>query len=209
MALGEGTALSVLAGEAHRMPLPQQCAECQSFGSSPVDVVPADNRFASVLQKPSNSPMRVKALGNRGDPLTDLLEDPERCPGLAAAGIVEVARRLDLRPAPIKPIRAVGPIAGACFELDVEFGAPFCAHLLDLFGRDDVLADELLAVVFARRRMIADGFVHQWLRERWLVAFVVPVAAIAEHVDNDGMLEFLPELGAHFRGKSHRLWVVA
>src|SRR5436190_17922478 len=57
--------------------------------------------------------------------------------------------------------------------------------------------------------MIADCLVHQWLRERWLVAFVVPVAAIAEHVDNDGMLEFLPELGGHFRGKYHRLWVVA
>ena len=57
--------------------------------------------------------------------------------------------------------------------------------------------------------MIAYRLVHQRLRERRLVAFVVPVAPVAKHIDDDGMLEFLPELGRNLGSKHHCLRVVA
>ena len=47
------------------------------------------------------------------------------------------------------------------------------------------------------------------LGERGLVAFVVPEAPVAEHVDDDGVLELLPELGRDFGGIHHRLGIVA
>ena len=56
--------------------------------------------------------------------------------------------------------------------------------------------------------MLADCLVHQRLGERGLVAFVVSEAPVAEHVDDDGALEFLPELGRDFRGIDHRFRVV-
>ena len=57
--------------------------------------------------------------------------------------------------------------------------------------------------------MRRDRLVHQRLRERRLVAFVVAVAAIAEHVDDDRLLEFLPELGRDLGGEHHRFRIVA
>jgi hypothetical protein len=35
--------------------------------------------------------------------------------------------------------------------------------------------------------MLGDALIHQWLGEGRLVGLVVPVAAIAEHVDHHGL----------------------
>ena len=79
----------------------------------------------------------------------DLLERLERRAGLAAARIVGVARRLDVGPAAVEPVGAVGLVALARLQLGVEPGAPVGAHLLDLALGDDALADELLGVDLA------------------------------------------------------------
>ena len=57
--------------------------------------------------------------------------------------------------------------------------------------------------------MRADLLVHQRLGEHRLVALVVAVAAVAEHVDHDVALEVLAELGRDARDVDHRLGVVA
>ena len=57
--------------------------------------------------------------------------------------------------------------------------------------------------------MRADLLVHQRLGERRLVAFVVAEAPVAEHVDDDRLLEFLPELGRDLGGVDHRFGIVA
>ena len=47
--------------------------------------------------------------------------------------------------------------------------------------------------------------VHQRLGEGRLVALVVAEAAVAEHVDDDGLLELLAELGRDLGGDRPRL----
>ncbi len=54
-----------------------------------------------------------------------------------------------------------------------------------------------------------DALVHQGLREGRLVGLVVAEAAVAEHVDDDGLLELLPELGGDLRRIDDRFRVVA
>ena len=129
--------------------------------------------------------------------------------GVAAARIVAVVGGLEPGPAAIEPIGLVGAIALRRFQLDIEPAAPVRLHLLD-FGRgDDALADQLVAVDFQRRGMRGDRLVHQRLGERRLVALVVAVTAIAEHVDHDRLLEFLPELGRDLGGEHHGFGIVA
>ena len=57
--------------------------------------------------------------------------------------------------------------------------------------------------------MRCDRLVHQRLGERRLVAFVMAVAAIAEHVDDDRLLKFLPEFGRDLGGEHDRFRIVA
>ena len=57
--------------------------------------------------------------------------------------------------------------------------------------------------------MRGDRLVHQWLGEGRLVALVVAVPAVAEHVDDHRLLELLPELGRHLGGEHHGFRIVA
>ena len=57
--------------------------------------------------------------------------------------------------------------------------------------------------------MRGDRLVHQRLGERRLVALVMAVPAVAEHVDDDRLLEFLPELGRDLGGEDHGFRIVA
>ena len=57
--------------------------------------------------------------------------------------------------------------------------------------------------------MAGDLAVHHRLGEGRLVALVVAVAAIAEHVDHDRLVELLPELDRDLGGEHHRFRIVA
>ena len=57
--------------------------------------------------------------------------------------------------------------------------------------------------------MRRDLLVHHRLGERRLVALVVAVPAVAEHVDDDRLVEFLPELGRDLGGEHHGFGIVA
>ena len=57
--------------------------------------------------------------------------------------------------------------------------------------------------------MGADFFIHQRLGEARFVAFVMPEATIAPHVDDDRFLELLTEFGRHARREDDRLRIVA
>ena len=57
--------------------------------------------------------------------------------------------------------------------------------------------------------MRCDLLVHHRLGERRLVAFVVAMPAVAEHVDDDGLVEFLPEFDRDLGREHHRFRIVA
>ena len=67
-------------------------------------------------------------------------------------------------------------------------------HLVDLFLRDDALADELARINLAHALMFADALVHQRLRVARLVGLVVAVAAEAHQVDHHVLVEFHSEI---------------
>ena len=151
----------------------------------------------------------MEARRQRGDLLADLLERCDLDAGLAAARIVGIARRLETGPAPVEPIGLVGAVALRGVKLGVEVAAPVRLHLLDFAGGHDALVDKLFAVDFERRRVRRDRLVHQRLRERGLVALVVAVTPVAEHVDDERLLEFLPKLGRDLGGEDDGFRIVA
>ena len=180
--------------------------------ASPVDqsiLAPEFDGFAAVLQKPQQRAMEMKARFERGDLVADLLELADINAGLAAARILGIAGRLETGPAAVEPVGFVGAVALRRLELGVEAGPPIRFHLLDVGWRHHALADQLVAVDFQRGRMLGDRLVHQRLGERRLVAFVVAVPAVAEHVDDDRLLKLLPEFGRHLGGEHDGFRIVA
>ena len=140
----------------------------------------------------------------------DELQPVEVDAGLAAAIVVgEILGRLEAGPAAVEPVGLVGDIGLAGLEFGLEALTPVGAHLVDFALGDDAFLDQLLGVDLQRRRMGADGAVHQRLGEGRLVAFVVAEAAIAEHVDDDRLVELLPVFGGDLGAEHHRLGIVA
>src|SRR6516164_4184496 len=99
------------------MAFEQQRAKGKRLGRGPVDACAGLDRLAALLEKALDDPMQVKTLRHRGDLLADIAQRGESGASAAAARIVGVARRLDVGPAPVEPVRAVGLVALACFEL--------------------------------------------------------------------------------------------
>ncbi len=97
----------------------------------------------------------------------------------------------------------------AYLELLLKMPAPALLCLLELVGGEDALLGQLPSIDFKRRRMVGDGLVHQRLCEAGLVALVVAVAAIAEHVDDDRLVEALAELGRDLGGVDNSFRIIA
>ena len=79
---------------------------------------------------------------------------------------------------------------------------------LHVFGRHDAFAHETLAPHLSRRGMRLDRRVQRRLRERRLVALVVPVTTIADEIDEEVLLELRAIRDAKPHGGDARLQVV-
>ena len=66
----------------------------------------------------------------------------------------------------------------------------------------------MLGVDLTGRRKLGDLLVHQRLGERRLVALVMAVAAVADHVDHHVGLELLAEFGGDARRVDHGFGMV-
>ncbi len=151
--------------------------------------------------------LRRKPSGTRDQPLSQLAQQPGRDPGVAAA--IAVRRRFEPGPGAFEPVRLVRAIVLGRLELGFEPGDKARRHRLRLALGEDALGDQALGIDLPRRRMAGDRAVHQRLGEGRLVALVVPVAAIAEQVDDDVLFEFAAVFGGDAGDRDDRFGIVA
>ena len=209
VALREGAALRVLAGQPDRGAFLQQRAEGQRLRSRPVDALARLDRLGAVVEETLHRAVHVEPIGHRCDLLADFAQHVRLDAGIAAARIVGVGGGLQAGPAAVEPVGLVRLVALPRLVFGLEARAPVGLHLLDFAFGDDALADQLLGIDLQRRGMRTDRLVHQRLGERRLVAFVVAEAPVAPHVDDDRLLEFHPVFDRDLGGEGHRFRIVA
>ena len=86
MALREGAALAVLAGQAHRVAFVDQRAESQRFGHGPVDALAGLDHLAAIVEQPADGLVHVEPLRDRGEAKADLLQPDGVDAGAGRAG---------------------------------------------------------------------------------------------------------------------------
>ena len=74
MALREGAALRILAGQADRMALLEQRAEGKRLGGRPIDALAGLDRLGALIEETLNRLVDVEVLRNRRDLLADLAQ---------------------------------------------------------------------------------------------------------------------------------------
>src|SRR3546814_10642025 len=82
-------------------------------------------------------------------------------------------RRIETRPAPGEPVGLVRLVGLRRLEIAFEPRGEFGAARVGPAGVDHAFILQLRGAKLRHRRMLADAFVHQRLRERRLVAFVM------------------------------------
>ena len=195
VALAERAAPGVLAGEAHRRALEHERAERQRLGRAP-----SRSRRGRTSARRASSWRSSFGLHGRSPRATCVSPSttrsstsrpaPRSATGRRRASLVDVATpeagasssasARGRRASPRTPRRA-GHWKSASTRLLVVGGDVAALH-------------ELLRVELAHRRVRVDELVHARLRERGLVGLVVAVAPVADEVDDDVLLELLPEL---------------
>src|SRR3546814_9892492 len=76
-------------------------------------------------------------------------------------------------------------------------------QLVGLTLGQDALSDKLVGIHFTRARMLADAFVHQGLRQRWGILFVVAQLAEADNIDHDVVMELHAVVERQLRNIHH------
>ena len=199
MALGEGAAPRVLTGQPNAAPLQDERAEREQLGGRPVDVAVARHRHPPVdlRLEPGVDGEAVRRVGVRlGDPLDDL-DVRRRRDGLRRSQLLDLRRRRG----------ASGGVAGLDEHL-LQLGLEVLERGLGVFEGDVATADERLGVQLPDAALRVDDVVHQRLRERRVVGLVVAASPVADHVDDDVLLELAPVVDGQLRDAHARLWVV-
>ena len=94
-------------------------------------------------------------------------------------------------------------------EHPLELALVVAQRVLGFLHRDVAAADQRLGVGLADAALGVDDVVHRRLGHRRVVTLVVPAPAVAQHVDDDVLLELLPEVHRQPRHPDARLRVVA
>ena len=210
VALAERAPPGVLPGEPHRRALEHQRAEGERFGERPVDLALLErDRWAWRMRS------SFGCTWNLGRPAGEALDDRPRTARSTPVATTGCSRRRDRgarlgRGRRRRSLVGVGRRAAVRLgERGVEVGLEVGGDRVDLLLAEVAPLDELLGVQRARRAVLADELVHARLSERGLVGLVVAVAAVAEQVDDDVLVEGLAERERESHDAHGRLGIVA
>ena len=210
MAVRKGAAAAVLTRQSHAVTVFGNRPEGKRFGGRPVEPGAARKHLALGIEDTAERLVYREVGGDRGQQGPEPVElcIVERGADVAAPkdGLVGAAKP---RPAPFEPVGLVGQIGGAGLELALEQGNELPGALVDPRLIDHALGDQAFGVDLADRRVLRDRGVHQRLGEAGFVAFIVPEAAVAPHVDDDVAVEALAIFDCQLAAKGDRFGIVA
>ena len=183
MAMTEGAAFDVFAGQPDADAIGEDRRERQILGSRPVNrpLVRIVQRIDPLLAHPLELAVHGEVGGQRQERRVELPQPIERHRRLRLGGGAwrrRLGLRLDvvlLRPQPV--------------ERGLQRRHMFLEERVGLLRADGAAIRERARPDLAHRRMLGDLLVHQRLREGRLVPLVVPVTPVADQIDQEVPLE--------------------
>ena len=186
MAVAERAAPRVLAGDAQVGALEEQRAVGHGLGQRPVDLAVGPHLVPG-LELLQQLRVDVEALGEGRQRGVDAVEDVALDAGARPAGSTPTDGRRGLA-----MMSFGGADLAGLVERGLQPGVEVVERLLGLLERQLAPLDERLGEQLPHRAPLVDLGVHERLRVARVVALVVAVAPVADHVDDDVLVEPLP-----------------
>ncbi|CNU75443.1 Uncharacterised protein [Mycobacterium tuberculosis] len=202
MPLGEGAAAAVLPRQAHQLAFGHQRAQRQQLAKGPVDLA-FIGHLPALLQHRLDSRVRGEAVRQGEERIADpgqqvLVHRSGQPRGNHLVGLDRLAR-----------LHTVLLQLAHFVEHPFQLALVVAQRVLGLLHRDVATSDQGFGVAFAGPALGVDDVVHVGVGHRRVVTLVVPAAAVAQHVDDDVLLEPLSEVHRQPRHPDTRLRVVA
>src|ERR1035437_7193172 len=187
MALAEGAPAGILAAEAHGGAFERESAEGQRLAEGRIQIAALDDYVAALVDESAQFGMQVEILGELSDAADDALQHllVDGGPRAVAADLL-AGDRADFLYVVVLGALLRGVVGGR------EAPRQFLADASALRVGRHALAHQALLVEHRDGRMLLNLAVQDGLRVAGVVAFVVAVAAVADHVDDHVLLELLP-----------------
>ena len=211
VALRKGASLDVLPRYPHLVAFHAERAKRERFGRGHVDVAPFGDRLGAPGKDPLQVPVHREPIGRTANDVAHMLQ-PRLVDGRGQVRQDfggQLLRRLEALPRRREPFLGRGLVLFAPLEAVLEHAPDPFLVLVNVFLGERLLVEELFGVDGQRGRVLRDALVHQRLCEERLVRLVVPLLAVADHVDDDVLLELGAVIGRELAHKVGRLDVVA
>ncbi|MND53740.1 hypothetical protein D3C80_447860 [compost metagenome] len=195
MTLREGAAFAILTGKTNLVAIGNERTESKRFRHRPVDAFARLDHLRAVFHEALDRAVGAEAFRNGRQLLADFLQLLHRHAGLAATLLIGIVGGAQAGPLAIQPVGLVGLVGLACLEFLFQMSAPVGLHLLEFAFVHQAFRDQAVGIDARDRLVATDDLVHLRLRERRLIAFVMAEAAVAEHVDDDRLVELHPVFG--------------
>ncbi|CAI8254541.1 MAG: Uncharacterised protein [Flavobacteriia bacterium] len=202
MSVAEGSPFAILTAHPHIEPVQQKAAVGHEFGHSPIEGIGFLDHLFSVPQKSLDLVEELLPLWKCGEPIGDEFEfvfikrAVRRFFQIDTLGGMQMEILVFEEGCDHIPVDLLGLVVSV-----LQQGFEFAFQLLDNIGPDHTFLLEFFCIQAARVRVFGDGLVEQWLRETWLISFVVPVFAVAKQIDEHITIVALSVFGR----KEHRM----
>ena len=200
--LAERAPTGVLACQAHRRALDDQRAERQQLRRGPVDLTLLVVHLRPGLELADQLWVGVEVRRIGGEVVEDAVE---RVAGYTGVGM----RTHPHRRWRLGHLHRVGHLGACLVEGSLQLGVEVRQRPLGLLHGDVAPLHQRLHVELAHTATLGDGPVHEGLGVARVVALVVSVAAVADEVDDDVLVELLAVLERQLRHAHARLGIVA
>ena len=203
MAVEEGSAPGVFAGQTHRNAFIDQRGVGEVFRAAPVKHLLAGGHKLTIAVDFRHARLHFNGFRHRTDAFCQLLQTLRfNFVWIALIPLVVEVRRpgkgVHIHRTPLLH-HAFAGIQRVAVEVNLLSG---------VFQRRDVIRFQLVSVDFARGRMLFDFLIHQRLGCARLVGFVVAVTAVAHQVDEDIAFKGVTEVQRQASHESDRFRIV-
>ncbi|MNE26648.1 hypothetical protein D3C80_1200230 [compost metagenome] len=183
MTVGKGAALRILAAEADRSAVLQDCCKSQCLGQRPVDPFPVLQCILAALENPLQLRIHLEAGRSCQQLLVDLLQcaERDRCRARCSGFSFKHHRCFGFA------VLMLAFLHG--FEGGLQHAFRFGTHALHFFCSDDLLALQPLGIQPVDRRMAADFAVNNRLGCLRVIHFIMAVTAVADQIDDEILFE--------------------
>src|SRR5690606_11700051 len=206
MSVRKGAATGVLPGNAHGIARRHKSCERQMFAHTPVEASLAAGHLEAVVQQLVDQRMNGKAFGDRGDFFANAGQLGQRHTSIGLIGPFGVQER-----GPVGGVFAL-VIGKHLFDSALAFFHELTIrldHVVGLVRAQDALRHQLFGVQLAGTRMLTDALVHQRLRQRGSVLFVMAQFAEANDINHDVVLELAAIIKRQLRNVHDSFGIVA